>query len=120
MKLLFLKNDEPFLASQSSRKLALEFVFGRLQYTSFDLSSKIRDVHQERKDVKDVIKFACLLDDPLCSYCRKQPKSRAMTIREGCDSNVLFQFLEGLPNLHSLQLGHFIRPVEFSQACSPS
>ena len=74
VKLLFLKNDEPFLASQSSRKLALEFVFGRLQYTSFDLSSKIRDVHQERKDVKDVIKFACLLDDPLCSYCRKQPR----------------------------------------------
>ncbi len=51
-------------------------------------------------------------------HCRKlKLNSRAMTIREGYDSNVLFQFLESLPNLHSLQyrqLGHFIRPVEFS------
>ncbi len=68
VKLLSPEEQRTFsLASQSSRNLALEFVFGCLQYTTFDLSSKIRDVHQARKDVKDVIKFAWFLDDPLCS-----------------------------------------------------
>ena len=40
-----------------------------------------------------------------------------MTIREGHNSNVVFEFLESLPKLHSLhyhQNGHFFRPVEFS------
>jgi hypothetical protein len=68
VKLLSPEEQRTFsLASRSSRKLALEFIFGCLQYTSFVLWSKIRDLHQTRKDVKDVIKFACFLDDPLCS-----------------------------------------------------
>lgn len=110
------------LVSQSSRKVALDFVFGCLHYEHIDLASKIRDIHQARKDVKDVIKSATSFDRsvyvPNVLYHRRklELKSKAMSIREGYDKNVLFQFFESLPNLQSLQyrqLGHLIQPKDF-------
>ena len=47
------------LASRLTWSQAIHFIFGHLRYTD-DIPSKVRNIHQARKDVKEVIKSACL------------------------------------------------------------
>ena len=47
------------LVSRLTRSQAIPFIFGHLRYTS-DLQLKIHNIHQARKDVKEVIKCAFL------------------------------------------------------------
>jgi hypothetical protein len=47
------------LASRLTRSLAIPFIFGQLRYTG-DIPLKLYDIHQARKDVKAVIKYAFL------------------------------------------------------------
>ena len=47
------------LVSRLSRSQAIPFIFGHLRYTG-DLPLKIHNIHQARKDVKEVIKCAFL------------------------------------------------------------
>ena len=46
------------LASRLTRSQAIHYIFGHLRYTD-DLPPKVRNIHQARKDVKEVIKCAC-------------------------------------------------------------
>ena len=45
------------LVSRLIRSQAIHFIFGHLRYT-YDLIPKVRNIHQARRDVKAVIKFA--------------------------------------------------------------
>ena len=47
------------LASRLTRSQAIHFIFGHLRYKDY-VTSNVRNIHQARKDVKEVIKCACL------------------------------------------------------------
>jgi F-box domain len=47
------------LVSRLTRSQAIPFIFGHLRYTG-DLLLKLHNIHQARKDVKEVIKCVCL------------------------------------------------------------
>ena len=113
------------LVSRLTRKLALESVFGQLRFTG-KITPKIRDIHQARDDVKEVIKSVSfripvkpkLFSDFLHGIRKLDLYSDKLSIRKEDDSDVLFRFLETLPNLNSLkyrQYGLLIRPKDFSK-----